>query len=122
MSGRNVLIETGHSFSSDIELFFYPKSDEVVETLPETTTWPDLLVPQVFASRSQCRKAGYNEIPYGWTDTQIGKLHTRYCVLKPAPFGAWSDDDEDALLHDLAEDKLPAGYLEQLLEHRPSLV
>ncbi len=64
-----------HSFCSFTECY-------TPERLPEDTTCPDLLVPLVFSSRSQCRKAGYDEIENGFTDVYVGKLKHRFTILK----------------------------------------
>ncbi len=80
----NVLIGAG-VLPADRELFFGPltPSDAFV-SMPEATTWPDLLVQfEFFPSKGQARKAGWPyRIPDGWTDVTIGKLKRRVCILK----------------------------------------
>ena len=68
---------------SDINSLFGPLlAGEEVERLPVNTTYPDILCPLVFKSRSQCRKAGHCAIPEGFTDLRIGKRGHRVTILK----------------------------------------
>ena len=76
----NILI--GNISDKDKELFFSPVNGDKFVKLDNSATWADILVPAVFKSRSQCRKAGFIEIDEGFTDILVGKKRVRVTILK----------------------------------------
>jgi len=85
----NVLVNTGHLFQSDLELFFGPQEtiEDVFIVVPPETNWAHVLAGiGCFPSVSQARKNGWNKpIEDGFTSTfKIGKAHPKFITaLKP---------------------------------------
>jgi hypothetical protein len=108
----DIIIDTGHFDPATTTILFDTDTPTV---LPADTTWADLLAEQ-FGSRSQVRREGFNEIPYGWTDRYIGKMRTRYCIWKPAPV-VWDELYEAAYVDDWIERRFNnMDYFEQYRE------
>lgn len=103
---RNIIIDNGHmDVFQDPSVLFADGSGHVelaIEILPESTTWLDLLVPDVFDSRSQARKAGWGDIVPGFSEHKVGKAGSWICVWKPIPV-VWNDDAEADYVSDFIE-------------------
>lgn len=80
-SWMNVVIDTGF-IGPDLTEVIY--GDELCAIMPANTRWSDLLVPTIFASKNQCRKAGFDEIPFGYNEFVIGKMRARFYIWKPS--------------------------------------
>lgn len=75
---------------TDKELFFGPlKPEDKFFSLHAESIWPDVFAAVgligpggIFPSKGQARKNGFVEIPDGWSERTVGKLHFKFFILK----------------------------------------
>ncbi|KKK52508.1 hypothetical protein LCGC14_3104210 [marine sediment metagenome] len=81
----SVCVKTEYLVGDEDKVFF-DGPDHPVWLAPEDTDMLDVLVAaKIFTSRTAARKIwrGSIHIPDGWSDYEVGRLHTRIWILKP---------------------------------------